>query len=87
MRNSSTYSPTRVRRIVLRGIIDAGRDEIQQDDISVRRRHDEVDEAVGRGCEVAAFDYDAEPVVFTAHSHAELNLLVWRRSIVVPRDT
>lgn len=86
MSNSSTYtySPTCVRRIIFRGIVDTGRDEVQQDDISMRRRHDEVDEAVGRGREVAAFDYDAEPVVFTAHSHAELNLLVWRRGVIMP---
>lgn len=41
-----TYSPTRVWRIVFRGIVDTGRDETQQDDILVRGWYDKVDEAV-----------------------------------------
>lgn len=84
---TAAYSPTRVRRIVFRGIVDAGCDETQQDNVPVRRWYDEVDKTVRRRCEVAAFNYYTKPLVFTAHSHAELYFLVRCRDIVVPRDT
>jgi len=82
-----TYSPTSIRRIVLRGIIDTSRDETQQDNVPMRWWYNKVDKTVRWRCEVATFNYHSKPLVLTAYSHAKLDLLVRCRSIVVPRDT
>lgn len=82
----STYSPTCVRRVVLCRIVDTGRDETQQYDIPMRRRHDEVDEAVGRGGKVATFNHNTKPLILAAYSQAKLNFFVWRWRVVLSRD-